>query len=91
MVERESSETHHIAVVKLDNGELVEDIVKREMVEETAEDGTPKASEPSRPRADADYHAKARIVESHPAPVIPNRPHPEAPLPGTIPRETPPD
>lgn len=69
----EAPASHHIAVVKQANGELVEDVVPRHVVEGDADDRSDGADGPL-------------IVDASPMPET-ERPHPEAPLPSTIPRE----
>jgi hypothetical protein len=55
MTKRRTSESHVIAVVKLDNGELIEDILERESVEQAAAnsdrviDAKEMAESPDRP------------------------------------------
>jgi hypothetical protein len=72
MSKKTAAESHVIAVVKLDNGELVEDVILKEVVEQSAD-------------------AADRVVDTSEMPETPDRPHPTARIPGTLPRTTPED
>lgn len=66
----ELSDTHVIAVTRRDNGELAEDVVAKESIEE---DGS------------VTDHQSDRVIEVLPAPEVPGRAHPSEPVPGTLP------
>jgi hypothetical protein len=110
------SRTHHIAVLVQDNGELAEDVVERELVEQASRrrhrrdgeptDGGPNdlgpgdrdtdpgtdsfpASDPPSSWSGMDRPREARserVLASAPVEDVPERPHPAAPIPRTIPR-----
>lgn len=93
------AESHRIAVLKQDNGELAEDVVPREETEPAGpdpEDRAERQSAESFPASDppstwsgpdeADRGPRDRLVSSAPVEDVPERPEPGAAIPGTLPR-----
>jgi hypothetical protein len=72
---KETTASHHLAVLRLDNGELTEDVIGAEALEEPAGAGT--AGSPGH-----------RLVDSHPLPEATDGSDPADPRPGTLPRES---
>lgn len=74
-------ENHRIAVFRQDNGELSEDVVSREVAEGGEGGEEEGATTAERPPAD---DPESRVVHSEPVEGTDERPHPEAPVPGTL-------
>ena len=89
------SETHRIAVLKQDNGELQEDVVDRAVVEPATGDD-PSGGEPTDGNSGADDgddegedvppRGSIRVVESMPVEEVEGRSDPDSPIPGTLPQ-----
>lgn len=82
MTKRDWADSHRIAVLKLENGELTEDVVRQELIDA---DEPPRSGIEASPGESDDVNP--RIVDSYPVPKSTDRPHPAAPLPGTLPRD----
>lgn len=93
------AKTHHIAVLKQDNGELAEDVVSKDLTEaggSEAEGQPERQSEESFPASDppstwsgpgeAVRDRSARLVDASPVEDVAERPVPDAPIPRTLPR-----
>jgi hypothetical protein len=80
------SETHRIAVLKQDNGELQEDVVDRAVVEPVpGDDPFEAADDDDDVGEDVPPRGSIRVVESRPVEEVEERPDPDSPIPGTLP------
>lgn len=77
---RSESRTHRVAHFRQDNGELGHDVVPNELLDPDGERAPRDATRP--PHDDPDK----RVVGGEPVAEVPERDHPEDPLPGTLPR-----
>lgn len=74
------SRAHRVAHFKQDNGELTHDVVPNELLDP---DGEASGRENPRPPHDDPDN---RVVGAEPLAEVPERDHPEDPVPGTLPR-----
>jgi hypothetical protein len=81
--EHRDSHSHLIAVTRQDNGELAEDVISKEVVEDDGSTGADANEVPNgqhRPRV-----LRQRVVTTGPAPEAPARDRPDDPVPGSLP------